>query len=67
MSKLFDFGKGNKPFGDWCIQFGIALVAGGIVGVAANVWVGGYALIAGFVAFYLGVCYKYPKKKKRPK
>ena len=61
---MWDFKDGNKPFGDWLIQFGIALVAGGVVGIAANVWVGIYALIAGGVIFFMGTKYKYQKRRK---
>jgi len=45
------------------IQLGIALIAGGVVGVAANLWIGLYALIAGSTVFCIGVRYAYPKKK----
>lgn len=60
---MFDFKDGNKPFGDWLIQLGIALIAGAIVGIAANIWVGIYALIAGSGIFIIGTRYKYSKKK----
>lgn len=64
---MFDFRDGNKPFGDWMIQFGIALIAGAVVGIAANLWVGTYALIAGGLIFFVGTKYKYSKTKPKRK
>jgi uncharacterized membrane protein YoaK (UPF0700 family) len=62
---MFDFKDGNKPFGDWLMQFGIALIAGAVVGMATNIWVGVYALISGSIIFLVGINYKYTKSQKR--
>ena len=52
--------RSHKAFGDWCIQLSIGLISGGgVVGVAANVWMGIYALAAGSILFLIGVRYKY--------
>jgi uncharacterized membrane protein YoaK (UPF0700 family) len=50
--------------GDWLIQFGIALIAGAVVGIAANLWVGAYALVIGCLTFFAGT--RYNSAKRRP-
>jgi len=62
---MLDFKKGNKPFGDWCIQLGLGLVSGAVVAVAANILIAAYALVVGIVLFSVGVSYRYTKSKKR--
>ena len=51
----------TRAFGDWCIQLGLSLISGAIVAVAASIWIGVYALLAGSAVFLVGVYYKYPK------
>lgn len=61
---MFDFKEGNKPFGDWLTQLGLGIIAGAVVGIAANLWVGAYALVAGGLIFVLGTRYQRPKRKR---
>ena len=61
---------GNMPIltrrmGDWLIQLGIGLIAGAIVGISADLWIGTYAFITGGLIFLIGVKTKYPKQGRR--
>ena len=55
----------TRRMGDWLIQLDIGLIAGVIVGISVDLWIGTYAFITGGLISLIGVKTKYPKQGRR--